>query len=72
MSVKKVVICSDSMSALQSLKYLNIDHPIVLKIVTLNHSLQQMGFEVIYTWVPGHMDITGNEKADKAAKQALA
>ena len=68
MSVKKVVICSDSMSALQSLKYLNI----VLKIVTLNHSLQQMGFEVIYTWVPGHMDITGNEKADKAAKQALA
>jgi ribonuclease HI len=36
-----------------------------------NHSLQTTGHNVNLEWVPAHVDIKGNEMADKAAKAAL-
>ena len=32
--------------------------------------LVNKGIEVILQWVPSHIDIKGNERADKAAKEA--
>ena len=55
--LKSAVICSDSLSALQAIEHLNIDHPIVQDILICNHILRKRGFCVIYYWVPGHMDM---------------
>ena len=42
----------------------------ILKLLTQIHELQAS--EVVFCWVPGHIGITGNEKADRAAKSALS
>jgi hypothetical protein len=34
--------------------------------------IEDLGHRVEYHWIPGHMDIKGNEIADKAAKEAAA
>ncbi|KAL3287638.1 hypothetical protein HHI36_002107 [Cryptolaemus montrouzieri] len=31
--------------------------------------LKNLGFHVVLIWIPGHSEITGNEEADKLAKQ---
>ena len=33
-------------------------------------SVYQLGCKVVFIWIPGHIDIDGNEKADAAAKEA--
>ena len=70
-SATEFVICSDSLSSLQSIENMNIENPVILDIVTQHHWLCQSGKSVIFVWVPGHMEISGNEKVDKLAKKAL-
>ena len=65
------VICSDSLSALQALENRNIGNPLVLDILTEYHNIKLKYIIVIFCWVPSHVDIPGNELADKAAKAAL-
>ena len=65
------VICSDSPSALRAIKNRKIDHPLVLDILTKHHQLIKRYKVIIFCWVPSHVDIPGNERADKAAKAAL-
>jgi ribonuclease HI len=65
------VICSDSLSSLQAIEHLKFSNPIVLDILTLNHELVSQHKIIIFCWVPNHVEIRGNEQADKAAKAAL-
>ena len=69
--ISKTVIFSDSLSCLQSLISKNIQHPVILEILELLSYLKQVNTEVVFCWIPGHVGIKGNEKADKIAKQII-
>ena len=43
---------------------------IVIEITVVIHQLICKGTDVVLQWVPSHVSISGNEHADKAAKQA--
>ena len=47
------------------------DNSVVLRLVELYNEFQSLGKDIILCWIPSHIGIPGNEKADKAAKQAL-
>ena len=65
------VIFSDSLSCLQSIQHFNIHDTRVLSLVEkLNRMCDQK--EIILAWVPSHVGIEGNEKADELAKQSLS
>ena len=68
---RKVVICSDSLSAIKSL--INPTSSTLLTLViNIHQKLNDAGVQIQFLWVPGHSGIAGNVKADSAAKQALA
>ena len=52
---KKFMIFSDSLSALQVLKILKIDHPLLIQIQELLHKINANKKETIFMWVPGHI-----------------
>ncbi|GFW87125.1 putative RNA-directed DNA polymerase from transposon X-element [Trichonephila clavipes] len=62
-------VYTDSMSALESLHFSTEHrHPTVIEILLLLRKLERKGFDIIFSWVPGHVGILGNEKADTAAR----
>ena len=63
---KRFVIFTDSMSCLQALDHLKIDHPIIEQIISELMSLKTLGFDIHLCWLPGHVGILGNERADRA------
>ena len=65
------VFC-DCKSVLQSLESFNPNHPIVLEILEWIHLLKCRGIEVNFCWVPAHVGVSANEKADSLAKVAAA
>ena len=71
----KIAICSDSLSAadaLESNKNSASRPDLIQKIYVLGQEIENRfntTFDVI--WIPSHVDILGNEKADLLAKQAL-
>jgi ribonuclease HI len=65
------IIYTDSLSALLSLSSPNChSHPLIFKILNLLHHLNSLGFSILFCWVPSHVGISGNERADTAAKGA--
>ncbi|GFX38428.1 RNA-directed DNA polymerase from mobile element jockey [Trichonephila clavipes] len=57
------------MSALESLHFSTEHrHSTVIEILLLLRKLERTGFDVIFSWVPGHVGILGNEQADTAAR----
>ena len=66
------VICSDSHSALQSLLNPAYKNDLVIEIANLHHKLCERGASIKFLWIPGHCGISGNERVDNLAKQALA
>ena len=64
-------VFSDSMSCLQAIDYHKCEKAGILQILEKCHALQLEGKNVQFCWVPSHVGIKGNEKADCAAKAAL-
>jgi len=69
---KKFVIFSDSMSSLQATSGFNIELDLVQRIIKDYSTLSKSGKTIVLCWIPSHVGITGNEKADTAAKSALS
>ena len=66
----KFVVFGDSKSALQALLS-KWDHPTVQTIMRFLVFLHTVHKTVIFCWLPSHMGISGNKRADSAAKAAL-
>ena len=65
------IIFSDSLSVLQSLNNRHIENPLLLDILLKHNDLAELN-NIVFCWLPSHVGIKGNEKADIAAKSALA
>ena len=63
----KFVVFRYSKSALQALLS-KWDHPTVMRFLVFLHTIHKT---VIFCWLPSHMGIFGNQRADSAAKAAL-
>ncbi|KAI5799499.1 hypothetical protein FPQ18DRAFT_417304 [Pyronema domesticum] len=72
--VETIHIYSDSTAALKRLK-VSTPSPgqwLIKKIAETETMIKDLGHRVEYHCIPSHMDIKGNEIADKAAKEAAA
>jgi ribonuclease HI len=68
------VICTDSLSVIKTLEQKKINthtEKIIIDIKTTLTNLQNCGYRISFLWIPSHVGIQGNEKADELAKQAL-
>ncbi|XP_023312337.1 uncharacterized protein LOC111692524 [Anoplophora glabripennis] len=65
-----VLICCDSLSAIEALSNSFTTDPLVQIILELVHWLCTIGKKVCFIWTPSHIGIQGNEIADCSAKEA--
>lgn len=69
---QKVVILTDSLSAIQSIDNNQSSRPDILEAIQmLAFKIRNKQIELIIEWIPAHVGILGNELADKLAKAAL-
>ena len=67
------IIFSNSKSALQAILGQDWMHPLVLKVLERLHWLvRYQEKRVLFYWIPSHVGIRVNEKADAAAKAGLS
>ena len=68
------VIHTDSLSAIQTLSHCDIKDNVKLTthILHLAASLRAHGYSATLSWIPSHTGISGNERADAAARQAAS
>ena len=64
---KKILICTDSESSIESLSSVKFSSRVVLECFTMLEELSRDN-NVILNWVPGHSKIHGNEQADELAR----
>jgi len=72
---KVAAIFSDSRSvldALTSLSFKPCANYLIPLIHDKFHSLSDQGFSICLAWIPSHISIIGNEKADSLARQAAS
>ena len=67
---KKFIIHSDSISVLQSLKYTKLENLLIVKVFNKLNTLIHCK-KVIFCWIPSHIRIQGNDKADSLAEAAI-
>ena len=65
------MVLSDSLSTLQVLEKLKTDYPLLVQLQDMFHKIEGDQMEIVFVWVPGHVDIRENETVDRAAKEAL-
>ena len=68
---RSTTIFSDSRSALEAIQDFYPRNPIVREIQKKTDKLIRKGKAVTFCWIPAHVGVPGNEKADKAAKEAI-
>ena len=66
----KFIIYSDSKLVLQVLQGKESLTPLITRLLDKMNTISNNN-SIILTWIPSHIDIEGNERADKAAKKAL-
>ena len=64
------IIFSDSISVLESLHNRQTENPLLLDVILKHNELADLN-NIVFCWLPSHVGIKGNEKADIAAKSAL-
>ena len=67
----KFLILSDSLSSLQAINNRKFDSPVVQQVLEKCHFLSTTDKIVSFCWIPSHVGISGNERADAAATSAL-
>jgi len=60
------------MSSVQSIYSFNLDSDLVQKFLKDYTILAKNGKNIILCWIPSHVEILGNEKADAATKSVLS
>ncbi|KAI5738326.1 hypothetical protein M8J77_005509 [Diaphorina citri] len=65
----KVLLVSDSLSALSAMGNILFSNPIISLIYNEWISLKQKGVDITFLWCPSHCGIEGNEAVDAAANQ---
>ncbi|XP_066973192.1 uncharacterized protein [Macrobrachium rosenbergii] len=65
------IIYSDSKSVLQALESFNPLNPLILEVLEWLFLLKRREKEVKFCWVPSHVGVDGNVKADQLAKSAV-
>ena len=71
-NLRKACICSDSKSALESIINPSFNQFLHFEMMNVYQTIIENGAQIKFLWVPGHSGIHGNERADEAAKAALA
>ena len=66
----KFIIFSYSLSVLTSLRNKKLENPLIVKLLSRLNSMSSHK-ERIMCWIPSHIGVSGNERADSAAKSAL-
>lgn len=69
---RRILVCSDSLSSVQSISTLHSPDPLVVEILEALKLSAEQGKTVIFMWIPSHCGITGNEEADAAAREATS
>ena len=68
----RYIIFTDSLSAMQALDNNNVSfNPLITNILN-RLSVISENCNIVFCWLPSHIGIIGNEKADRAAKAALS
>ena len=62
----------DSMSVLQAIESQESKNPLVNRVLQTCQEILSNGKFITVRWIPCHKDTTGNEDADRAAKDALS
>lgn len=65
------LICTDSLSAVSTLEKHKIKNKWHDEMIQLYRSIRETGNDIKIMWIPSHIGIIGNEKADCEAKRAL-
>lgn len=69
-TLRYVLVCSDSMNALQVISDVYSRHPVVYEIHCLISQMNRCNTNVSFCWIPSHIGISGNECPGNVAKEA--
>ena len=69
--LRQFIIFTDSLSCLQSIENEDLNNQLILTILEQYTLCTLKDKRIVFCWIPSHIGIPGNEKADKYAKEAI-